>query len=221
MERFTSLLPMPTAPCPTKNVRQGPDRQPGRDCTAHPARVQGARHRHRGGAFDRRRRRHARAARRRERVHRPAACRRKLSQHSAPARRLRDHRRRRRASRLRLPVGERALRRDPRRAPDHLHRPDVRAHPHHGRQDRGEGDRKEARHSRRAGLRRRRDQRARGDEDRQGDGFPRADQGDGRRRRPRHEGRAHAAPISASRYRPRAPRPRPPSATTASTWRSI
>ena len=115
---------------------------------------------------------------------------RKLSQHPAPARRLRDHRRRRRASRLRLPVGERPLRRDPRRAPDHLHRPDVGAHPHHGRQDRGQGDRQAARHSGRAGLRWRGEQRDRGDEDRQGDGLSRADQGYRRRRRTRHEGRA-------------------------------
>jgi acetyl/propionyl-CoA carboxylase alpha subunit len=39
------------------------------------SRLQGARHRHRRGAFHRRRRRHACAARRRERLHRPAAAR--------------------------------------------------------------------------------------------------------------------------------------------------
>ncbi len=39
--------------------------------------------------------------------------------------------------------------------PDHLHRPDVRAHPDHGRQDRGQGNRQEARHSGGAGLGRR------------------------------------------------------------------
>jgi acetyl-CoA carboxylase biotin carboxylase subunit len=39
-------------------------------------------------------------------------------------RRLRDHRRRRRASGLRLPVGERQIRRHPRRAQHHLHRPE-------------------------------------------------------------------------------------------------
>ena len=47
------------------------------------ARLQGDGHRHRGRAFDRRRRRHARAAGRRERLHRPAAGARKLSQHPA------------------------------------------------------------------------------------------------------------------------------------------
>ena len=123
-------------------------------------------------------------------MHRAAPRVRKLSQHPAPARRLRDHRRRRRAPRLRLSVGERPLRRDPRRAPDHLHRPDVGTHPHHGRQDRSQGDRQAARHSGRAGFRWRGEQRDRGDEGRQGDGLSRADQGDRRRRRTRHEGRA-------------------------------
>ena len=40
---------------------------------------------------------------------------------------LRDHRRRRHPSGLRIPVGERALRRDPRGARHHLHRPHARA----------------------------------------------------------------------------------------------
>ena len=162
---------LPTAHCrrasASPNVRQSPDRQPRGDRAAHPARVQGARHRDRRRAFDRRRRRHARPPRRRERVHRPAAGIGELSQHPPPARRLRDHRRRRRASRLRLPVGERALRRDPGRAPDHLHRPDVRAHPDHGRQDRGQGDGQAPRHSRGARLRRRGHHRGGGAEGRQ------------------------------------------------------
>ena len=64
------------------------------------------------------------------------------------------------------------------------------------------------------------DQRARGHEDRQGDGLSRADQGDRRRRRARHEGGAHALPTWGSPCRQRAARPRPPSATTRSTWRS-
>ena len=49
-----------------------------------------------------------------------------------------------------------------------------------------------------------------------GIGYPGADQGGGRRRRPRHEGRAHAPPNCRPRCRPRAPRPRPRSATTPS-----
>ncbi len=48
----------------------------------------------------------------------------------------------------------------------HLHRPDVRAHPHHGRQDRGQGDGEAPRHSRRAGLGWRRRRRCRGAGDR-------------------------------------------------------
>ena len=65
---------------------------------------------------------------------------------------LRDHRRRRGASGLRLPVGERALCRNPGRARRAVHRPQGRAHPPDGRQDRGQAHRQEARHSGRAGL---------------------------------------------------------------------
>jgi acetyl-CoA carboxylase, biotin carboxylase subunit len=75
-------------------------------------------------ALDRRRRRHACAPRRRERVHRPAAGARQLSQHPrswpparspAPTRSIRAT-----ASCPRTP-----LRRDPRRARHHLHRPEA------------------------------------------------------------------------------------------------
>ena len=59
----------------------------------------------------------------------PPAGARQLSQHSRAARRLRDHRRRRGASRLRLPVRERPLRRNSRRARHRLHRPEARAYP--------------------------------------------------------------------------------------------
>ena len=104
------------------HVRQDPDRQSRRDRAARPARLQGARHRHRRGAFDGRRRRHACAAGRRERLHRPAAGQGQLSQHPGAARGLRDHRRRRGASRLRLSVRKRPLRRDPRRAQSAFHR---------------------------------------------------------------------------------------------------
>ena len=71
------------------SVRKNPDREPWRDRLAGAARLQGARHRDRRGAFDRRRRRDACAARRRERVYRPAAGEGQLSQHfpcSPPAR---------------------------------------------------------------------------------------------------------------------------------------
>ena len=61
---------------------EDPHRQSRRDRAAHPARLQGARHRDGRGPFDRRRRRHACAARRRERVHRSAAGAGQLSEHS-------------------------------------------------------------------------------------------------------------------------------------------
>ena len=54
------------------DVRQDPDRQPGRNRAARDARGQGARHRHRRGLFDRRQGGDARQARRRERLHRAA-----------------------------------------------------------------------------------------------------------------------------------------------------
>ena len=112
-----------------------------------------------------------------------------LSQHSADRLGLRDHRRRRRASGLRLPLRECPLCRDPRRARDHLHRSERRACPAHGRQDRGEGDREVARPSARSRLRRAHHQPRRGDEGRERDRLSRAGQGGGGRRRARHEGR--------------------------------
>jgi acetyl-CoA carboxylase biotin carboxylase subunit len=66
---------------------------------------------------------------------------RQLSQHPGPDRRLRDHRRGCGPSRLRLPLRERPLRRDPRPSTHHLHRPQGRAYPQHGRQDRGQAHR--------------------------------------------------------------------------------
>ena len=54
---------------------------------------------------------------------------------------LRNHRRRRGASGLRLSVGECALCRNPRRTRRALHRPQARAYPHDGRQDRGQAHR--------------------------------------------------------------------------------
>ena len=60
----------------------------------------------------------------------------------------------------------------------------------------GQAGRQGARHSDRPGLRRRGHQRPRR-EDRQGDRLSGADQGGGRRRRPRHEGCAYGRPISA------------------------
>ena len=64
-------------------------------------------------------------------------------------------------------------------------------------------------------------QRGAGAQGRQGHGLSGARQGGGGRRRARHEGRPHAPKTSTWPSRRRAPRPRPPSATTASTSRSI
>ena len=174
------------------------------------------------GPFDRRRRRHACAPRRRKRLHRPAAVARQLSQHPPDRRGLRDHRRRRRASGLRLPVGERQVRRHPGRAQHHLHRPVGRPHPHHGRQDRGQAHRQAPRHSGRARLRRRGHRRTRSQAHRRRDRLSGHHQGVGRRRRPRHEGGAHARTTSIDgACRRRAPKPARPSATTPSTSRNI
>ncbi len=173
--------------CP--DVRKNPHSQSRRDCAARAAGVQGTRHPNRRRALDRGRGRHARAARRRERLHRPAARARQLSQRPRPAHRLRDHRRRRGASRLRLPVGERALCGDSHRARHSFHRAEARAYPFDGRQDRGQAHRREARHSGGARLRWRRRLRSGGASDGAGDRLSGADQGGRRRRWTRHEDR--------------------------------
>ena len=134
------------------DVRQNPDRQSRRDRAPGAARLQGARDRHRRGPLDRGRRRDACAARRRERLHRTAAGARQLSQRPGAAHRLRDHRRERRAPRVRVSLRERALCRNPRRASDRIHRPARGAHPPDGRQDRGKTHRQAARHPGRARL---------------------------------------------------------------------
>ena len=133
----------------------------------------------------------------------------------------RDHRGRRDPSGLRLPVGERRLRRDGRGARPHLHRPVARAYPHDGRQDRGQGGDGRARRAAGAGLGRRgrRTWTRRGavaDADR----LSGADQGRGRRRRARHEGRARAPTSSRKPGASRGPRPGPRSATTRSISRN-
>ena len=100
---------------------------------------------------------------------------------------LRDHRRRRRASRLRIFVGECSLRRNSRRTRRAVHRPQGRAHPPDGRQDRGQTHRQEARHSGRARLGRRYRVGPGSEQDRDRDRLSRTGQGSRRRRRPRHE----------------------------------
>ena len=143
-----------------------------------------------GRAFHRRRRCHACASRRRERVHRAGAGARQLPQCSRTAHGLRDHRRRRRASRLRLPLRERPLRRDPDRARRPFHRAEAPAHPPDGRQDRGQAHRAAARHPGGAGIGGRRHLGGRGARHRPPDRLSGAGEGGGGRRRARHEGRA-------------------------------
>ena len=134
----------------------------------------------------------------------PPPARGQLSQRAGTAHRLRDHRRRRRASRLRIPFGECALCRDPRRARHPFHRSQAGAHPADGRQDRGQAHRAAARHPGGAGLRRRRHLRPGGAGDGTDHRLPGADQGGGRRRRPRHEGRRNTGKaLRGARHRAR------------------
>ncbi len=71
-----------------------------------------------------------------------------------------------------------------------FHRPEGRAHPHHGRQDRGQAHGEAPRHPGRARLRRRHHVGRGSGARRQRHRLSGADQGGGRRRRARHEGRA-------------------------------
>ena len=123
-----------------RDVREDPHRQPRRDRTARPARLQGDGH-------------HARSRCIRKPTATPCMCA-SPTRASASARRrraksylnipaimtaARDHARRCDPSGLRLPVGERQVRGDRRKAQDHLHRPEARAHPDDGRQDHRQG----------------------------------------------------------------------------------
>ena len=76
------------------------------------------------------------------------------------------------------------------------------------------------RHPLRAGLERRDHRRRGGPARRRGHRLSAARQGGGGRRRPRHEGRADTPTTCPTRSRPRAPRPRPRSATTRSILRN-
>ena len=120
-------------------VRQGPDRQSRRDRAAHPARVPRARHQDGRRLLRGRPRRQVRAPRRRIGVHRPAAVRAELPQHAGDHRRGRGHRRAGDPSRLRLPVGERRLRRQGRAVRLRVHRPARRHDPPDGRQGQRQG----------------------------------------------------------------------------------
>ncbi len=98
----------------------------------------------------------------------------------------RDRRRRRDPPRLRVPLGERALRRDLPLEQHRVHRPERGRDPPHGQQERGEGRGQEGRRPARRGQRR--PGRVRGGRARDGaeDRLPGAHQGGERRRRARH-----------------------------------
>ncbi len=118
----------------------------------------------------------------------PAPAAKSLSEHPLDHRGGRDHRRPGDPPRLRLPVGERPLRRDRRRARLHLHRAQAGAHPDDGRQDHRQAGGEGRGHPRGSRLGRRRRDRGRGLRGRREDRLPGADQGRRRRRRARHEG---------------------------------
>ena len=78
-------------------------------------------------------------------LHRPAAGHRQLPQHPQHHLGRRNRPRRRDPPRLRLPLRKRAVRRDRREPQHHLGRAQARAYPDHGRQDRGQAHRRQAR----------------------------------------------------------------------------
>ena len=150
----------------------------------------------------------------------PPPAKRQLSQHSGAACGMRDHRRRRRASGLRLSLRERALCRNSRRAQCAFHRPAPGAHPPDGRQDRGQARRQATRHSDRPRLRRRRRLRRGGVPTGARRRLSADAQGLRRRRRARHEGRARRERARFGAGDRRARKPRPRSATTRFIWKN-
>ena len=138
-------------------------------------------------------RRQVRQARRRGGVHRPGGVGAELPQHAGDHRDGRGHRRRGDPSRLRLPVGERRLRRAGREERLRLHRPDARIDPADGRQGLGQAGDDQVGGAVRAGLRGRaaRGRPEAGAADRPHDRLSGDRQGGRRRRRPRHARGAH------------------------------
>ena len=168
--------------------QQAADRQPRRDRASNPPRLPRDGHQDRRGPFDRRRRCDARAAGRRNGLHRPAGGDRILSQYPEHHFGRRDRPRRRHPPRLRLPLRERAVRRDRREPRHHLGRAEARAYPDDGRQDRGQAHRREARPAARSRLRWPDRPASPGQGARGRDRLSGPDQGGIRRRRARHEG---------------------------------
>ena len=174
------------------DVQEDPDRQPRRDRPADPARVPRDGRQVGGRLFRSRPRRQVREAGRRGGLHRPGAVGAELSQHAGDHRHRRGDRRRGDPSRLRLPLRERRLRRARRAQRLHLHRPDARGDPDHGRQGLGQAGDDQVGRAVRPRLRRRAARRSEGvDQGGAGDRLPGHHQGGGRRRRARHARRAH------------------------------
>ena len=119
-------------------------------------------------------------------MHRPCGGAPELSQHRCHHRRRQEARRRRGASGLRLPVGERRLRARLRRGRPRLHRPLARGHRRHGQQGRGQAAHARGRRAVRAGLPGRRPVRRRAGARGRPHRLSRHGQGRGRRRRTRH-----------------------------------
>ena len=109
-----------------RDVRENPHCEPWRDRPPRAPRVQGDGHPHGGHPFRSRPQRHARPPRGRERVRGPRVGREILPEHPRHHHRRQDHRRAGDPPRLRLPVGERQVRRDRREERHHLHRPAAR-----------------------------------------------------------------------------------------------
>ena len=145
------------------DVQEDPDRQSRRDRPAHPARLPRAGRQVGRRLLRGRPRRQVREARRRGGLHRPGAVGAELPQHAGDHLDRRGDRRRGDPPRLRLPVGERRLRRARRAQRLHLHRPDARVDPHHGRQGLGQAGDDQVRRALRARLRGRAARRPEGD----------------------------------------------------------
>ena len=131
-------------------------------------------------------------------MHRPAAVARQLPEHAGDHQRGRGHRLGGDPPGLRLPVGERGLRRARREERLHVRRPARRDHPPDGRQGLGHPGDEEGRRALRARLRRPARHRARRDPPhRARHRLPGDHQGLGRRRRPRHARRAQRGDAAA------------------------
>ncbi len=122
----------------------------------------------------------------------PAAVGAELPQHAGDHRHRRSDRRRGDPPGLRIPRRERRLRRARREERLHLHRPDARGDPHHGRQGLGQAGDDQVGRAVRPRLRRRAARRSEGgDQGRARDRLSGDHQGRGRRRRARHARRPH------------------------------